>query len=193
MSLKYEPSDSPPSLRGATTYVFLLSRLPSCHPLRVAVNPTDSELDSDATLKNVLCVRETKILSGQQTPQRVLVCDHAGLVINKLSQDMLDHLNSHGDYVSTSSCSGRVAVFWEASSSRLGGPPHPSAPEAGPSGSEAGLPAGTHTNLAAPWPPSEVFPSLSKEFSSSLLLSAVVSIYKGLFIRMLLLLYYSPA
>ena len=28
-------------------------------------------------------------------------------------QDMLDHLNLHEDYVSTSSCSGRVAIFWE--------------------------------------------------------------------------------
>ena len=37
----------------------------------------------------------------------------------RAAQDMLDHLNMHGDYVSTSSCSGRVAVFWE--SSALGG------------------------------------------------------------------------
>ena len=28
-------------------------------------------------------------------------------------EDMLEHLNLHGDYVSTSSCSGRVAIFWE--------------------------------------------------------------------------------
>ena len=28
-------------------------------------------------------------------------------------QDMLDHLNLHGEYVSTSSCSGRIAIFWE--------------------------------------------------------------------------------
>jgi len=27
--------------------------------------------------------------------------------------DMLEHLNLHADYVSTSSCSGRIAVFWE--------------------------------------------------------------------------------
>ena len=30
-------------------------------------------------------MRETKILVEQQTPQGVLVCDHAGLVINKFS------------------------------------------------------------------------------------------------------------
>ena len=35
--------------------------------------------------KNVKCVRETEILVEQQTPQGVLVCDHAGRVINKLS------------------------------------------------------------------------------------------------------------
>ena len=29
------------------------------------------------------CVRETEILVEQQPPQGVLVCDHAGLVINK--------------------------------------------------------------------------------------------------------------
>jgi len=32
-------------------------------------------------------VRETEILVKQQPPQGVLVCDHAGLVINKFSQD----------------------------------------------------------------------------------------------------------
>ena len=31
------------------------------------------------------CVRESEILVEQQPPQRVLVCDHAGRVINKLS------------------------------------------------------------------------------------------------------------
>ena len=31
------------------------------------------------------CVRETEILVEQQTPQGVLVCDHAGLVIKKFS------------------------------------------------------------------------------------------------------------
>ena len=36
--------------------------------------------------KNVSFVRETEILLEQQTPQGVLVCDHAGLVINKLSR-----------------------------------------------------------------------------------------------------------
>ena len=36
--------------------------------------------------KNVWCVRETEILVEQQPPQGVLVCDHAGRVINKLSQ-----------------------------------------------------------------------------------------------------------
>ena len=35
--------------------------------------------------KNVLCVRETEILVEQQPPQGVFVCDHVGLVINKLS------------------------------------------------------------------------------------------------------------
>ena len=32
-------------------------------------------------------MRETEILVEQQPPQGVLVCDHAGLVINKFSQD----------------------------------------------------------------------------------------------------------
>ena len=32
-------------------------------------------------------MRETEILVEQQTPQGVLVCDHAGGVINKLSLD----------------------------------------------------------------------------------------------------------
>ena len=31
------------------------------------------------------CVSETEILEEQQTPQEVLVCDHAGLVIDNLS------------------------------------------------------------------------------------------------------------
>ena len=31
-------------------------------------------------------MRETEILEEQQSPQGVFVCDHAGLVINKLSQ-----------------------------------------------------------------------------------------------------------
>jgi len=35
--------------------------------------------------KNVQCVKETEILVEQQPPQGVLVCDHAGLVINKFS------------------------------------------------------------------------------------------------------------
>ena len=36
-------------------------------------------------LKNVQCVRENEILVEQQPPRGVLVCDHAGFVINKLS------------------------------------------------------------------------------------------------------------
>ena len=36
-------------------------------------------------IKNVQCVRETEILVEQQPPQGVLVCDHAGLVINTFS------------------------------------------------------------------------------------------------------------
>ena len=36
-------------------------------------------------LQNVQCVRETEILVEQQPPQEVLVCDRAGLVINKFS------------------------------------------------------------------------------------------------------------
>ena len=35
--------------------------------------------------QDVQCVRETEILVEQQAPQGVFVCDHAGLVINKLS------------------------------------------------------------------------------------------------------------
>jgi len=35
---------------------------------------------------NVQCVGETEILVEQQPPQGVSVCDHAGFVINKLSQ-----------------------------------------------------------------------------------------------------------
>ena len=35
--------------------------------------------------KNVHCVGENEILVEQQPPQGVLVCDHAGLVINQLS------------------------------------------------------------------------------------------------------------
>ena len=35
--------------------------------------------------KNVECVRETEILVEQQPPQGVFICDHAGLVINKIS------------------------------------------------------------------------------------------------------------
>eukprot|EP00960_Hanusia_phi_P050809 760443-Hanusia_phi.AAC.2 len=31
-------------------------------------------------------------------------------------QEMLEELNQHPDYVSTSSCSGRIAIFWEPSS-----------------------------------------------------------------------------
>lgn len=31
--------------------------------------------------------------------------------------DMLDHLNEHDEYVSTSSCSGRIAIFWENTAS----------------------------------------------------------------------------
>jgi hypothetical protein len=37
------------------------------------------------SFKNVKCVRETEILAEQQPPRGVLVCDHAGLVINQLS------------------------------------------------------------------------------------------------------------
>ena len=33
-----------------------------------------------------VCVRETEILVEQQPPQKVLVCDHAGLIINKFSR-----------------------------------------------------------------------------------------------------------
>ena len=36
--------------------------------------------------KNVQCVRQSEILVEQQPPQRVFVCDHAGLVINKFSK-----------------------------------------------------------------------------------------------------------
>ena len=36
---------------------------------------------------SVYCVRRTEILVEQTTPQWVLVCDHAGLVINQLSQN----------------------------------------------------------------------------------------------------------
>jgi len=36
---------------------------------------------------SAITVRETKILVEQQPPQGVLVCDHAGLVINKFSQE----------------------------------------------------------------------------------------------------------
>ena len=42
-------------------------------------------LTIDAVMKNVQCVRETEILGEQQPPQGFLVCDHAGLVINKFS------------------------------------------------------------------------------------------------------------
>ena len=35
-------------------------------------------------------------------------------------EDMLDHLNLHGEYVSTSSCSGRVAIFWENTATDTG-------------------------------------------------------------------------
>ena len=38
--------------------------------------------------KNVVCVRETEILV-EQPPQEVFVCDHAGLVINKLSENRI--------------------------------------------------------------------------------------------------------
>jgi len=34
-------------------------------------------------------VRETGILVQQQSPQGVLVCDHAGLVINKFSLELV--------------------------------------------------------------------------------------------------------
>jgi len=37
--------------------------------------------------KNVQCVRETEIPVEQQPPQGVFVCGHAGLVINKFSQE----------------------------------------------------------------------------------------------------------
>ena len=36
--------------------------------------------------KKVYCVRETEILLEHLPPQGMLVCDHAGLVINKFSQ-----------------------------------------------------------------------------------------------------------
>jgi len=39
-------------------------------------------------------VRETKILVKQQPPQGVLVCDHAGLVINRFSLKMRNALTS---------------------------------------------------------------------------------------------------
>ena len=39
-----------------------------------------------STFENVLCVRETEILVEQQTLEGVFICDHAGLVINKIFQ-----------------------------------------------------------------------------------------------------------
>ena len=43
----------------------------------------EGEVESSKTL---LQVRETEILVEQQPPQGVLVCDHAGLVLNKFSR-----------------------------------------------------------------------------------------------------------
>ena len=40
-------------------------------------------------------MRETEILVEQQTPQGVLVCDHAGRVINKLSLKAISTFENH--------------------------------------------------------------------------------------------------
>jgi len=45
--------------------------------------------------KNVQCVSETEILVEQQPPQGVFACDHAGLVINKLSLGAVINLERH--------------------------------------------------------------------------------------------------
>jgi len=52
------------------------------------LTPTDT-LSPTPFFKNVKCVRETEILVEQQPPQGVVVCDHAGLVINKFSPSVI--------------------------------------------------------------------------------------------------------
>ena len=46
--------------------------------------------------ENVYCGRESEILEEEQPPQGVLVCDHAGLVINKFSLKRRHPPRGHG-------------------------------------------------------------------------------------------------
>ena len=52
---------------------------------------------------NVQCARETEILVGQELPKGVFICDHAGLVINKLSTGVSPP--------SGTSCAGRPSGY----------------------------------------------------------------------------------
>ena len=70
-------------------FVFFCSEAvsPSRHLLR-AMYWSNAKLFKPLTsshLKNVYCVRETEILVEQQPQQGLIVCDHAGLVLNKFS------------------------------------------------------------------------------------------------------------